>query len=665
MARVFHWAGEGLPSNAVIAPGQSGAGDLPLGDGMLIAGAMTIRRPESRPRIGFDEWVLFEDFVGARNRLVFKLDEPAFMESPVDVGDLPLEVYSLRFYFRMAADPPVWGPEPINIVSFCDGHENYSWSYQLSNGHLVTGGLTAIYKPIICTGYDGTPSWTTKDAYDDWEFPQPLPSQGTQNRYQCGTSWWRAEMQVDANRDPKVVVRLYKLDPTNHLDSTTPDQYVSLAGNPTSVAIDRVYFGDNRVAGYQEHTYMGRFELHDDYDLGGQFSSNPEPPTAASLAATGAPVTRKVWRFARYNGTETPPTPLAAGIWDGEDVNPIRGVSFRWRRDLYFTDWEGQGWFLPADMPDDTDTSIVWGDESNQWKKMSLYWPSGPVPLGGWPVILFIHGGFFIEGNFRQLRPEMVRQLTRAGFAVGSTAYRLSEVIPLGTSYPGYDGGAGEYPSHIVDIKNAMNFLASKGRSTGGDGTYPINTNKLILWGFSAGGYISLAAGATAGLTDDGYGRDLTADGNDGIFGVSLGPDRTPLGAISCGGPVDMTIAVANDPTVGYPPLTNGIMTAASKAFLGRTQQQTIPAGSLEATGLTNLIERQAAVDGPIAPMLYVRGTSDNLVVEAHVDALEAAMGTYAPDVPFTRMDANHVPHDLLERYLPFQRIIQWCKALL
>src|SRR5690606_30305205 len=141
MARLFRWAGDGLPANAALLPGQSGAGDPPLSRGMItgvgLGAKMSMTQPGSRPRVGFDNWILFEDWaIDGRNRLEFKFDEAPHMHNPVPPEALPLTRYSMRCYFRMGADPELWGLGPYRLFSFADGHEGYSWSYYLSDGTL-------------------------------------------------------------------------------------------------------------------------------------------------------------------------------------------------------------------------------------------------------------------------------------------------------------------------------------------------------------------------------------------------------------------------------------------------------------------------------------------------------------------------------------------------
>lgn len=649
MTMIFKWTGDMLPSGAVVTPGQSGSGDRPISGqmeitpGVLGQGKVSIAKPGAAGTSEFENWLLFEDYAGGHTYLPFIFSEEYHMHNPVDLGDLPLEVYSLRMYFRMGALTAL-GLGPARIVAFANG-SSYSFVYQLSQWEQPIGFPTRQYKPEIRNGGGpgGSLVATTGNA--------PLGgSSGQQAPFQCGTSWYRLEMQVDENRTPKVVARVYDTDGTSVSGQRT------ISGSPTTVAADRLVLGDPGTNGYQEHTYLAQIELHDDYDLGGQFTSNPTPPSAASTSATGAPVQRKSYSFAWTKENGEPEELEIEGVWDGESIVPVRWISDMHSPDIYFTEFDGHGWF--TDWPD-TDNSISWQGHSGEgWRMMSLYWPTRQAPKNGWPLVVWAHGGFYVSGNYRNLKRPFVKFLTHAGFAVASVAYRRSSITPL--TYPPYSSdGGGRYPSHAIDMKNAANWLSVRAsEGSGGDGTYPIDATKMIFAGFSAGGGIALTAGLTADLQDDGFGRSLKITDNDfGTEGKPGAPDPTPRGVVAFGGPTDLTDLIAND-------LNDPTMTLTAKAYLGLRTDQSIPAGSLEATTIPNLIQRQVAAGGYLPPVAYVRGTSDFLVHESQAEILEDAMATYAPSVPFQRIDAVGVVHDMLERILPYNQLIEWMHSV-
>jgi hypothetical protein len=666
---------DALPVGSKFGPGSGGRGDPPLSNAMLtaklsdlIGPRMTITRPINAST-EFENWLLFEDYapgfgVPSRQRLEFRFDQAAHMVNPAT--SLPLTCYSARLYFRMGAGP-ILNQGPARIIGFANGHETYSWNYQLSEYEIVTGYPIRSYKPRIRNAYTGTTVATTGNA-------PMFGSDAQQAQHQAGTAYWRLELQVDSARTPSVVARLYPAD------STTPSATRTLSGSPTTVAADRCYLGDDNASGYQQHTYISRFELHDDYDLGGQFTSNPSTPTAASTSATGAPYRRRKYEWFEWSAGELEPLDLV-GVWDGTEVLPTIDIDEFDTRDVVNDQWTGFGWFLPDESgpppttpdgspPDDDlgggsgDTSLAWrGDQlpAESGYRCALYWPTRtPAPDDGWPVVMWAHSGFFITGSYRQLRRAFVKRLTAAGFAVCSVGYRRAELVFTGSApYPAYP--VGQFPSFIVDFKNCANFLRSKGRGAHGDGTYPVNGERLIATGYSAGGYISLAAAFSHNLTDDGFGRDLTI--NNPNFGTPVAPslgDPQFLGAVSFGGPTDLQIAVDNDPTVpnhGFD--TIGVMEATARAFTGRRVNQTRIAGSLEAASLTNLLALQAAADRDVPRTLYMRGIWDNLVIEEHEEALATAMATHHPLVEYRRCDVDTI-HDGLDRHVDYTALIPW-----
>jgi acetyl esterase/lipase len=110
-------------------------------------------------------------------------------------------------------------------------------------------------------------------------------------------------------------------------------------------------------------------------------------------------------------------------------------------------------------------------------QKLDIYWPA--EGNGPFPVILAIHGGAFMGGDKRdiQLTP-MLEGLPR-GYAVVSINYRMS--------------GEATFPALVHDVKAALRWVrANSSRML-------FDPARLAVWGGSAGGYLSLMAGVTAG----------------------------------------------------------------------------------------------------------------------------------------------------------------------
>jgi acetyl esterase/lipase len=114
-----------------------------------------------------------------------------------------------------------------------------------------------------------------------------------------------------------------------------------------------------------------------------------------------------------------------------------------------------------------------------------------PVEGQGRPVVVFIHGGAFANGDKSELWPGLTRALLRGGYAVASANYRLVPEV--------------RYPEPMQDVGQAIRYLAANGASLGVDG------KRLVLSGSSAGGGIALWIGL----------RNELASGVAGIVGIN------------------------------------------------------------------------------------------------------------------------------------------------
>jgi hypothetical protein len=549
----------------------------------------------------------------------------------------------------MEAEPAISGGFP-NIIGFANGADNWTWSYKLSTWQQLLFYPLRNTKPCIFNGQgntivggDGTmPSGlivTTPDA-------GAFAPQYDQDIYQCGTQVWRLELQVDAARTPKVVARIYPVD------SPTVSATRTLTANPTSVAMDRIYIGDCNSSGYCPILYLGNIEVHDDYNLGGQYThSSDAGTTPASASASGTPFKRpkyETFRLDRALGVLEPIELIGrvdrtAGIIDTADAGmKFDDMDYRYEKPVDFTEYH---WFIDGT---DTDNSLEWRPGSGG-TAFGLIYPSSTPPAGGWPLVLWAHSGFFIEGTRRALDKGWLFHWLNRGYAVATVGY-LRSALDL---FSPYDNTAGKYPTWIIDYKRNAMWLQSKGRSEGDD-TYPLDTTKMIFTGYSAGGYIALGAMASRELSDDGSGRDLrarTTSWQAGTSEVPGVPDPVPLACIVYGAPTDMQIAVDNDPTH---PDWGSIMRVTAKCFSGNAQDVTYSDSMLTNTSIMNMIQRNAS---RIVPTMYVRGTSDYLVVADHEAALADAMSTYAPGVLYRGQPADGVVHDRLADQFNFNHV--------
>ena len=101
-----------------------------------------------------------------------------------------------------------------------------------------------------------------------------------------------------------------------------------------------------------------------------------------------------------------------------------------------------------------------------------LFLPSGPVPDGGFPAAVLIHGGGWTSGDRHTMRGA-ADFLAENDFAVFNIEYRLA---------PEH-----RWPAGFEDCKRAVTWLAGS--------TYPVNARKIFTVGASAGGHYALLTG--------------------------------------------------------------------------------------------------------------------------------------------------------------------------
>jgi acetyl esterase/lipase len=113
-------------------------------------------------------------------------------------------------------------------------------------------------------------------------------------------------------------------------------------------------------------------------------------------------------------------------------------------------------------------------------QKLDIYWPA--AGNGPFPVILSLHGGAFMGGDKRdvQLTP-MLTGLER-GYAVVSINYRMSREA--------------KFPALVQDVKAAVRWVRANREN------YLFNPERIAAWGGSAGGYLALMLGVSAGVPE-------------------------------------------------------------------------------------------------------------------------------------------------------------------
>ncbi|SNC63661.1 Acetyl esterase/lipase [Hymenobacter gelipurpurascens] len=94
------------------------------------------------------------------------------------------------------------------------------------------------------------------------------------------------------------------------------------------------------------------------------------------------------------------------------------------------------------------------------------------------PAVLLVHGGGWRSGDRSQHVP-MAQQLAAQGFVAVTAEYRLSTEA--------------QYPAAVLDLKAAIRWMRANASA------YAIDTTRIAVWGFSAGGQLAALVGTTNG----------------------------------------------------------------------------------------------------------------------------------------------------------------------
>lgn len=129
----------------------------------------------------------------------------------------------------------------------------------------------------------------------------------------------------------------------------------------------------------------------------------------------------------------------------------------------------------PVSNPDADYPGVVYASNSNL-QVMDIYLPENTT--GADPVIVVVHGGGFAFGDqTMEIIQPVIETGTANGYVVASVDYRKSSEAA--------------FPGALSDVKAAVRYLRANAEE------YGIDAEKIVIWGESAGAYLSLMTALT------------------------------------------------------------------------------------------------------------------------------------------------------------------------
>lgn len=116
--------------------------------------------------------------------------------------------------------------------------------------------------------------------------------------------------------------------------------------------------------------------------------------------------------------------------------------------------------------------------------QLDIYYPRAAPPPGGYPLVIWIHGGGWILGSKRQ--DVFVRHFPKYGYAIASLEYRLAVGAP--------------FPAQIRDVRMATDWLLKNATQL------DLDASRFVVAGQSAGGHLALLLALTQGQRIPGWG---------------------------------------------------------------------------------------------------------------------------------------------------------------
>lgn len=235
-----------------------------------------------------------------------------------------------------------------------------------------------------------------------------------------------------------------------------------------------------------------------------------------------------------------------------------------------------EGVKLEADLP--------YAGTENPRQKLDLLLPAEPKG-GKLPVVAFIHGGGWQNGDKTSGRRNVADLVASGDFAGVSVGYRLTDEA--------------QFPQQIFDCKAAIRWIRANAEK------YGLDPDKIAVWGGSAGGHLVSLLGTSGDV------KELEGD---------LGPHPGASSRVSCVvnfyGPSDLLTMGAQSGSGGR--INHDAPDSPEAKLVGGALQENKEKAKA-ASPITYVSK-----DDP--PFLNVHGTADAVVPYAQSEALHAAL---------------------------------------
>lgn len=122
--------------------------------------------------------------------------------------------------------------------------------------------------------------------------------------------------------------------------------------------------------------------------------------------------------------------------------------------------------------------------------RLDIYVPDGALPGDFRPVVVYAHGGGWMNGDKSNRMADKPRLFTDAGYIFVSVNYRLSPDISSGPVPPAYPAGRTMFPAHPQDLGESVAWLSRNIARYGGD------PDAMVLAGHSSGAHLVSLVGS-------------------------------------------------------------------------------------------------------------------------------------------------------------------------